>query len=1016
MSQNLIHPASFWHNEVDKSGINRVVCDLCPRNCSLQDGQRGFCFVRKNTNGVLDLTTYGRSTGFCIDPIEKKPLNHFLPGTPILSFGTAGCNLGCKFCQNWDISKSKQIEILSSYANPETIVKKALELGCRSLAFTYNDPIIWAEYAIETAKIARENGIKTVAVTAAYISNLAREEFFSHMDAANVDLKAFSERFYKKLTLSELQPVLDNLIWLKKESNTWFELTNLMIPNENDSEAEISEMCDWILNNLGDDVPIHFTAFHPDYKLLDHSSTPSETLQRAREQALNAGIKYAYVGNVHDKDGQSTYCSSCKKVLIERDWYQLGEFNIKDGACVFCSTKIPGVFEDEVGTWGAKREPIFISEKLPTKTDFNEAEKQSILSYVKEVIREKLLNLNPPNIGLSFELANSLIYGVFVTLKRGDILRACKGGWGDENGSVLIDLLREVSIDSATTDPRFPSIKKSELDSLTYEVSIMYAPQFIEDKGEEKLNGFEIGEHGIVLNSPRGRALFLPNVATENNWDKLTFVTQLCRKARVPDSDWIQDDVNIMTFKTVKFESLPNSEEVYFDSLTTDQLHQLFNLVDALDGKNSGQVVLDPIFAQKSLSNIGLQVDYFSGEKSVKLGSNKNVIELLQEAVEDLKKIRLEKGIVKDGVAQIILLSRELEIDYFDYPNRQGTIFNEAVLVKSEEGGFLTLPTEDRSGDPILYTFAASGLNVEDWINKKVSVIAYSVKGIRRNSLNQGIKLRASAFSGTFYPEHELEINAMMREYFSRFSNAEKNNFPAIMLPHAGWKYCGEVMARTLSQVNIPTEVIIIGPKHTSEGSVWSVAPEDYWEIPGSRIQIISEFRNFITSNVPKMEADSNAHLHEHGVEVILPYLKYLQPDLRILPIAIGGGTGEELAHLSYVLSEIYKGYKKINNKAPLFIISSDMNHFESDEISRSKDQKAIEELKKVEPYSLLKICIDNSISMCGALPAVIVMQALRYVFSELKGDLVDYQNSGLVTGDLNSVVGYAGMVFQGEE
>ncbi|MDF1755669.1 MAG: AmmeMemoRadiSam system radical SAM enzyme [Verrucomicrobiales bacterium] len=345
----------WWHREGEK-----IVCDLCPRACRLQNGQRGFCFVRANQDGEMALTTYGKSTGLCIDPIEKKPLNHFLPGTPVLSFGTAGCNLGCKFCQNWSISKSREIEILSQEASPEAIVKAALDHGCRSIAFTYNDPVIWAEYAIDVAKEAKGAGLKTVAVTAGYITDEARADFFEHIDAANVDLKAFTDEFYRSIAFARIDPVLDTLKWLKAEGKTWFEITNLLIPDENDSEAEIEQFSRWILDNLGDEVPIHFTAFHPDFKMQDKVRTPHETLIRARNQALKLGAKYVYIGNVLDKNRQSTFCPSCQNLLIERNHYELGRYDIRNGACGSCGTAIAGLFEPDRGAWGRKRLPISI--------------------------------------------------------------------------------------------------------------------------------------------------------------------------------------------------------------------------------------------------------------------------------------------------------------------------------------------------------------------------------------------------------------------------------------------------------------------------------------------------------------------------------------------------------------------------------------------------------------------------------------------------------------------------------
>ena len=346
----------------DQKVAPAIACDLCPRACVLKPGDRGFCFVRQNLDGQMKLTTYGRSTGFCVDPIEKKPLNHFLPGTSVLSFGTAGCNLGCRFCQNWSISKSREIEQLSEKATPEAIARAALSLGCASVAFTYNDPVIWAEYAIDTAKACHEVGIKAVAVTAGYITDEARPEFYSVMDAANVDLKAFTDLFYRKVTLSSIEPVLKTLKWLKHESDVWFEITNLVIPDANDDSDEFERMCDWIMTELGPDVPLHFTAFHPDFRMTDRPPTPKATLIKAREIALKHGLKYVYTGNVDDPKNQCTYCPQCKKVVIERNWYELGRYNLDGSKCKKCGCDIAGVFGSEKGNWGRRRMPVSIED------------------------------------------------------------------------------------------------------------------------------------------------------------------------------------------------------------------------------------------------------------------------------------------------------------------------------------------------------------------------------------------------------------------------------------------------------------------------------------------------------------------------------------------------------------------------------------------------------------------------------------------------------------------------------
>lgn len=347
--------ARHWHRLAD----GRIQCDLCPRFCKLQEGQRGLCFVRARTGDRMVLTTYGRSSGFCVDPIEKKPLNHFLPGTPVLSFGTAGCNLTCKFCQNWAISKAREFDRLTDEASPERIAEAALRSGCRSVAFTYNDPVIFLEYAVDVAAACRERGIRTVAVSAGYICDEPRVEFFRAMDAANIDLKAFTDGFYRKLCSAALRPVLDTLAYLKRETGVWFEITTLLIPGENDSPAEIEALSRWILDTLGPEVPLHFTAFHPDWKMRDTPPTPPETLLRARRIAKRAGLRYVYTGNVHHPESQSTLCHGCGTVLIGRDWYDLTAWRLApDGRCQECGASCAGVFESAPGHWGRRRRPI----------------------------------------------------------------------------------------------------------------------------------------------------------------------------------------------------------------------------------------------------------------------------------------------------------------------------------------------------------------------------------------------------------------------------------------------------------------------------------------------------------------------------------------------------------------------------------------------------------------------------------------------------------------------------------
>lgn len=342
----------------------RIECEVCPRCCKLREKQDGYCRSRGRRGDQIVTLAAGRTSGLAMDPIEKKPLFHFLPGTPVLSFGTIGCNLGCRFCQNEGITRARVRPERLREAPPDQIARAASVLGCRSVAFTYNDPVVFFDYAIDVAKACHARGIQTVAVTAGYVSPKARAELFHHIDAANVDLKGFSEEFYRKMIGGHLQPILDTLLYLRRETRVWLEITNLLIPGVNDSTAEIDMMTRWIGEHLGPDTPIHFSAFHPAGTLTNLPPTPIATLVRAAEIAIESGLTYVYIGNVRS-DWESTRCASCGELLIERDGYQIRTWNLKDsGRCAFCGARCPGHFEPSAGTWGARSFPVDLERVL----------------------------------------------------------------------------------------------------------------------------------------------------------------------------------------------------------------------------------------------------------------------------------------------------------------------------------------------------------------------------------------------------------------------------------------------------------------------------------------------------------------------------------------------------------------------------------------------------------------------------------------------------------------------------
>ncbi len=514
---------------------------------------------------VLD--TYGRSTGFCIDPIEKKPLNHFLPGTPVLSFGTAGCNLGCKFCQNWDISKSREVARLSDVASPTDIAQAAVGSECRSVAFTYNDPVIWAEYAIDTAHECHRFGLKTIAVTAGYITPQARGEFFQAMDAANIDLKGFTEDFYFKLTGAHLDPVLDTIRYVCNETDCWVELTNLLIPDANDRPDELKRMCEWILEAVGPEVPVHFTAFHPDFRMNDRPSTAPETLAKAYDLARQAGLRFVYVGNVHDVGRQSTYCPGCGQLLIERDWHQIGRYALDGDHCRHCGYQIPGHFESQPGTWGRRRQPIRIAPsprntstseeaaRMPVSSEsagvatFSEEELNRIHQAACAQVECAVENRHCDTRSLLGDLAERKVAGVYVSLKRGETLRGCCGLQGAP--VALADALADAATRTAKHDPRMTPIAAVELPHLTLSTSIIGPPRPIGARGEERVEAIAVGRHGLRIRMAGKAGLLLPSVARDRQWNARQFLDAICTKAGLPPGSWLSDQANIEIFEGI---------------------------------------------------------------------------------------------------------------------------------------------------------------------------------------------------------------------------------------------------------------------------------------------------------------------------------------------------------------------------------------------------------------------------------------------------------------------------------
>ena len=1074
----------WWHIENE-----HVICDLCPRRCVLKDGDRGFCFVRKNVGNEMMLTTYGRSTGFCIDPIEKKPLNHFYPGTSVLSFGTAGCNLGCKFCQNWDISKSREIERLSTHALPDAIAYAAKSLGCASVAYTYNDPVIWAEYAIDTARACRALGVKNVAVTAGYITKEARGAFYEFMDAANVDLKAFTEEFYYRITLSHLEPVLETLKWLKAETDVWFEITNLVIPDANDDTDEFRLMCDWILDTIGDEVPVHFTAFHPDFRMRDRSNTPHETLIEAREVALAAGIKYAYVGNVHDTKRQSTYCPNCGKLVIERDCYQLGTYALSSNLCMHCGFSIAGHFADRPGTWGRKRLPVdmrqfsqqqeqsakqhlMMSEEqgtiaaaleqanitireqqrrnshpqrslpqqkiafhqqglepmvtsAPTQVELTDEQRNLVLAAAAEHVKAAVVNRQPnlPELGGN-GFGQEPVSGAFVCLKRNGRLRSCCGLFG--HTVPLAQALSEAAHRTATNDPRFPRISPSEVPHLDMEIWLLFALEQVPERGVARIQAVTVGKHGLKVNRGNKQGLLLPGVATDNDWDAEEFLNHVCIKAGIPPTSWKDNETTLLRFEgqvirgglvTDQEESTLLQTRPLFDERQMTAYVQFCRETVAALAKGATPLYYCSTVSDENVHGACVIVTPPTGgeELSVwRLSMHQSMP--LQSTVfslcEDLAKTLRRQGRLSGDYQLDLAIAYDSAMHgTVADPELAGVEPQQRAILVSERSKTSWVFDRNKSADELLNEAVQLAQVSEKSFAQIFSMVTLSTKEhIGVASVPRAVRgptVRPAGVAGKFYPRDPAQMSETLDAMLA--GKAQRNTYTACMVPHAGWTYSGQLAADVLKRIKFPKTVIAIGPKHTPHGAEWSVAPHHTWSLPGCSLESDYSLACKLVTAIPGLELDVTAHRQEHGVEVELPIIARLAPQTRVVGVALGAGNLKWCEQFANGLEKVIRQC----DEPPLLLISSDMNHFANDKKTRHLDAMALAELDRLDPDALFQTCTNNNISMCGMIPAVIVLKTLKRMNAVQRSHRVGYATSADVTGDTSRVVGYAGRLFQ---
>jgi AmmeMemoRadiSam system radical SAM enzyme/AmmeMemoRadiSam system protein B/AmmeMemoRadiSam system protein A len=1052
-----IKPGGWWH---ESDNGKKLICDLCPRACALKAGDRGFCFVRQNLDGSqIVSTSYGRSTGFCIDPIEKKPLNHFYPGTAVLSFGTAGCNLGCKFCQNWSMSKSREVASLSERADPETIAEAAKQLQCRSVAFTYNDPIIWAEYAIDTARACRAVGVKTVAVTSGYMTPVSRTAFYEVMDAANVDLKGFTEDFYWRLASGHIEPVLETLRWLVHETDVWVEITNLIIPQENDSTDELKQLCDWIAEELTPNVPLHFTAFHPDFRLRNRPRTPPETLAMAHDIARAAGIRYAYTGNLSDRSRQSTYCLNCDQVLIERDQYYLGIYALDHDRCRHCGAQVPGRFDAGPGNWGPRRMPVRISEYARPKTrqsstrgrkEGTEMEPDISKASEAEAVQPDRPELSKEQEQLVFQAAGRRVaaaarahpaeqldqvlgdagkkplLGAFVSLKRGGQLRSCCGFLGQS--MPLFQAIDHASFRAATDDPRFPPISPTELEHLEMEVWLLWGMQRVGAQGKDRAKTVTIGKHGLQIVRGQRRGLLLPGVAVEHKLDAEGFLEQVCRKAGLPPEAWKEDDSTLFTFDGHaiggKLGSCLTGEDP--QPTTAGPTHADITRLAELCRQNLVALVYGatpslylPGGYDGGVNGLAITVHLPQGGERIESGRvsvrpdmplQSTLFDLCKAAAGALQARRVGPGAVEQVTVGLSALWDPALHGTAAEPTLEGVDSQRRTVIALDQGRWALAYDPQRTPGELLDQ-AIERARFSD--RSRVAVCSMETVSMEPSTTltnvpkpQSGPSVRPPAVAGRFYPGTQQEIDKMLDDFLP--AKPKPKTWAGAMIPHAGWIYSGRLAADVLSRVKIPDRVIIISPKHNPIGADWAVAPHQTWSLPGRDLKSDPELAQQLADRVTGLELDAMAHAREHAIEVQLPIVARLAPESRVVGIAIHGG---DLPSLETFAEEMAALLAELPDR-PLLVVSTDMNHYASDKDTRRLDRMALDAVESLDPPKVYETVRNNRISMCGVLPAVVVMETLKRLDSLNRFDSVGYATSADASGDRSQVVGYAGMLF----
>jgi AmmeMemoRadiSam system radical SAM enzyme/AmmeMemoRadiSam system protein B/AmmeMemoRadiSam system protein A len=1030
-----------------------IRCLACGHRCLIGDGLRGICKVRYNEDGQLRVP-FGYVAALQCDPVEKKPFFHVYPGSDALTFGMLGCDYKCSYCQNWLTSQALRDRDAGTPPRPVTadeLIAIAHREGARLVVSSYNEPLITAEWSTAVFREAKAAGF-----TCAFVSNgNATPEVLDFLrpllTAYKVDLKSFDDRRYRSLG-GTLDAVL-RTIRMVHERGLWLEVVTLIIPGFNDSGDELRRAADF-LASVSPDVPWHVTAFHKDYHMTDPDATPPETLLRACEIGSAAGLRFIYAGNLPGRVGpwEDTRCPSCHSVVIARYGYLIRSYRLTpQGQCPDCGYQLPGVWPGAPGevrtgndlaayrqrlpraVAGPRPLPLVESrsstppegvssmptEELAAASSLSDEQKQQVVSAAAAMLRATVAGrpIVPPPV------PEHTVAGTFVSLKRGGHLRSCCGQLGTP--TPLAQALAQAAYRTAWEDARFPPVSPAELDHLDLEVWLLYDPRPVPVQGEERLQAVTVGRHGVQVVRGDARGLFLPSVAIDNGWDARRFLDQVCVKAGLPPTAWRDDGTALFTFEGEALHGTTRGGEpvagrpapcqpehlVAFADFCRGNLAALlsgatpnFYLWNAPDGTVNG-IVLTLL---RSDTKAALHFSQTSLRPGLPLQST--LFSLVQSAAQTLAAQRINSEGFNALHIGVTLLHDPAMHGTVASPHLGGLEPNERAVLVLERNKSALLFDPKRTADELVAEAAAQARVSHPVTAPVFSLVAVSnASPISVSTAPQPVRgpaERPMTAAGTFYDSDPEALARTVDDLLSGERTYEE--WPAAMVPHAGLKYSGRIAADVLRRLKIPKRVIVIGPKHTSLGMDWAVAPHQTWMLPGGSIGSDFILARKLCQAIPGLEMDAAAHQREHAIEVELPLLARLAPETRVIGIAIGHGDVESCRRFAEGLA----GLMREMDEAPLLLISSDMNHFASDAENRRLDALALTALEQRDPETLYRTVHDHSISMCGVLPAMIVLETLRLLGRLKRTQRVGYATTADVTGDTSRVVGYAGMLF----